>query len=289
MFKVYCYGCLKGLTMSHHIDIEDTSTWPDGFLKIMSENKDLFIAFHTEVKRVDKLAREDVLLRINRPYNPYKEGYENILLVLSDLLQDQNIVGYHCTRLAPHEIESIKSNGMKVLTRELVEARFRSALEIGLLKEEQYRYISNSELLRISLDNECGHRTGYIWFCPNLSTLRDGGAVCRLFKSWGGEAVYNGHEEDENIGHHLQSIGIPCIVKCSMPMTDIEDDLTYMVKRFISQFISQDVSYPEPPAGFDMGIERDLSASQVLEIIEFTDPRFLELTDHENWIEWERL
>lgn len=276
--------------MPHHIDIEDTSTWPDRFLKIISDNKDLFIAFHTEENRVDKLAREDVALRMNRPINPHASGYKDVLSALANILHEQNIVGYHCTRLAPHEIENIKSGGMKMLTRELVETRFKHALEIGLLSEKQYRYISSSDLLKDSLNNECGHRTEYIWFCPNRSTLKEGDAVCRLFQSWGGEAVYNGHEEDKNIGPHLKSIGVPCIVKCSMPMTDIEDDLTYMAKRFISQFISNDVSfYPDPSAGFDMSIERDLLPSEVIEIIELSDPRFEEFTDHQSWYEEERL
>ncbi len=276
--------------MPHHIDIEDTSTWPDGFLKIMSDNKGLFIAFHTEENRVDKLAREDVALRMNRPINPHAASYKNVLSAVADIFHGQNIIGYHCTRLAAHEIESIKSGGMKMLTKELVETRFQHALEIGLLNEKQYRYILSSNLLKDSLNNECGHRTEYIWFCPNRSTLKEGGAVCRLFQSWGGEAVYNGHEEDRNIGPHLRSIGVPCIVKCSMPMTDVEDDLTYMAKRFVSQFISNDVSfYPDPSAGFDMSIERDLVPSEVIEIIEFSDPRFEEFTGHQSWYEEERL
>ncbi len=276
--------------MLHHIDIEDTNTWSEAFLESMSDNKNLFIAFHTEETRVDKLAREDIALRMNRPINPHALVYKDVLTALADILREQNIIGYHCTRLAAHEIENIKNSGMKMLTKELVEERLQHALENGLLNKEQYRYISNSRYLKNSLDNQYGHRTNYIWFCPNRSTLKDGGAVCRLFQSWGGEAVYNGHEEDKNIGHHLKSIGTPCIVKCTMPMTDIEDDLTYMAKRFVSQFISNDVSFfPHPSARFDMGIQRDLISSEVIEIIEFLDPRFLEFTNHHNWYEEERL
>jgi hypothetical protein len=290
MLGISCYSLGEGLQMQHHIDIEDTSTWPNRFLEIMSGNKELFIAFHTEEKRVDKLAREDVALRMNRGSNPHASAYKDVLFSLANILHGENIVGYHCTRLAAHEIENIKSNGMKILTKELVEERFKGVLKIGLLREEQYQYISSSELFKGSLNNECGQRTGYIWFCPNRSTLKDGGAVCRLFQSWGGEAVYNGHEEDKNIGHHLKSIGAPCIVKCSMPMTDIEDDLTYMAKRFVSQFISNNGSFaPDPSAVFDMSIERDLLPSEVLEVIDFSDPRFLEITDHQSWYDKVRL
>lgn len=278
--------------MRHHIDIEDVKTWPDIFFETMSENKDLFIAYQTEDLRIDKLLREDATLRMgrNRPVNTYVDKYDDIVFELAEILKEHNIVGYHCTRLAEHEIVGINREGMKILTTELVHSRLQSALDIGLLNEDQHLYIQNSEILKKSLNNEYGWRTNYIWFCPNLSTLKEGAAVSRLFGSWGGESVYNGHEEDENIGPHLRSIGIPCIVKCSMPIVDVEDDLEGLAKCFIAQFISKDIDFiPDPSACFDMSIQRDLSATEVIEIITFNDPRFEEMTDHTNWYEDERL
>lgn len=278
--------------MPHHIDIEDTTTWPDRFLEIMSENKSLFIAFQAEDLRIDKLARKEVTLRMgrNRPVNAYADEYADAVSALAEILREHNIVGYHCTRLAEYEIASIRRDGMRILTAELIHQRLQSALDAGLLSEDRHRYLQDSEILKESLNNKYGERTNYIWFCPNLSTLKEGAAVSRFFGSWGGEAVYNGHEEDENIGPHLKAVGIPCIVKCSMPIVDVEDDLEGMAKRFIAQFISKDVDFsPDPSADFDMSIQRDLSATEVLEIIKFNDPRFEAMTDHANWYEDERL
>jgi len=266
--------------MPHHIDIEDPRTWPDTLVKVMSENKNLFVAYHSEEKRLDKLGREDFMLRIRRPPNLHKDQYNKVIETIVGILEKENIVGYHCTRLLDHEINNIKNVGMRMLTRELVTERLQSALDLGLLSTEQHSYISNSEILNDSLDDKMGKRTDYIWFNPNLSTLREGDGVFRFFQSWGGEAVYNGHEEDTKISPGLRSIGNPCIVKCSIPIADIDEDAVYLSRRFVSQFILDEIPYPHPTAGFDMGIQRNLQPSEVVDIIEISHPEFQKLTPY---------
>lgn len=276
--------------MPHHIDIEDTTTWPDEFLAIMTNNKNLFIDFHREYHRIDLLQREDVALRINPPVNPHEEEYSQVVSALANILEAENIVGYHCTRLTPSEIKAILDAGMKILTHDLVTVRLALALEEKHLTPEQHDYITNCEELEMSLGNQYGHRTGYIWFCPNRSSLMDGGGVSRLFRSWGGEAVYNGHEDKDDEGLIFRSIGTPCIVKSSIPITDIGEDYESLAKKFVSQFIAADLDFiPHPSAGFDMSVERDLAATEILEIIEFSDPRFEEFTHHTEWYEDETL
>lgn len=276
--------------MPHHIDIEDTGTWPEEFLAIMMGNKNLFIDFHNEYHRIDLLQRESVALRVNPPVNPYENQYSQVVSVLAEILEEENIVGYHCTRLTPSEIKGILNTGMNILTRDLVTARLALALKEGHLTQAQYGYITTCEELEWSLSNQNGQRTGYIWFCPNRSSLTDGGGVSRLFRSWGGEAVYNGHEHKDNEGLIFRSIGTPCIVKASVPVEDIDEDVETLAKKFISQFIFSDLDfYPHPSAGFDMSVERDLASAEILEIIEFNDPRFAEFTNHAEWYEDELL
>ncbi|MCD4782881.1 MAG: hypothetical protein K8T10_03510 [Candidatus Eremiobacteraeota bacterium] len=107
----------------------------------------------------------------------------------------------------------------------------------------------------------------------------------RLFKYWGGEAVYGGHENDPIISNTLKLIGSPCIIKCSVPISEVDKNPPDFCKRFLSYFISNDIEYPEPPASFDMYTERDLKSIEVLEIIEKSNPVFRDLTDHMNWPE----
>jgi hypothetical protein len=122
-----------------------------------------------------------------------------------------------------------------------------------------------------------------IWFCPNRSTLREASGVHRLFRSWGGEAVYVGHEQDENIGAVLASIGTPCIVKCAIPFPCDESYYPKFAARFFSRFIGNGLKYAEPPADFDLRTSRDVQAPGILEIIEFSDARFEMLTGCATW------
>jgi hypothetical protein len=50
-----------------------------------------------------------------------------------------------------------------------------------------------------------------------------GEAVKRLFRRWGGEAIYVGHEPecDKEIGTVLRSIGEPSIVVAALPMYEM--------------------------------------------------------------------
>ncbi len=50
------------------------------------------------------------------------------------------------------------------------------------------------------------------------SVLRSEGAVGRLFRSWGGEALYNSHEDDLETGPLLRRIGTPCIWIVVLPI-----------------------------------------------------------------------
>lgn len=121
-----------------------------------------------------------------------------------------------------------------------------------------------------------------IWFCPNRSTLREYSRVYRLFRSWGGEAIYCGHEKDERIAHVLCRTGTPCIVKCAIPFSRADQFYANSSERFVAQFISDEIEYPESSAGFGLRTRQDLTA---VDIVEFSDPRFAALTGCNTWPE----
>jgi hypothetical protein len=124
-----------------------------------------------------------------------------------------------------------------------------------------------------------------IWFCPNRSTLQDASGVYRLFRSWGGESVYVGHEDDQSISAALGCIGTPCIVICAIPFPCDAPYHPKFAARFLSQVIADDIEYPEPTARFDLCTRQNVQASEILEIIEFADLRFETLTRYSTWAE----
>jgi len=266
------------------VEIEDITSWPRDFFEIAIEKKNLLVSYHREAKHIDALCREDVVLRCKPPKNIHEDEYENLVRRLEDILNLHNIVSYHCTRLTEYEISEIRRGGMKVLSPELVQKRLINARDQNHLSREEYDYFVSSSQVQSNLSHERS-RTGMSWLCPNRSTLKECSGVYRLFRSWGGEALYWGHEKDDQISVTLRRIGIPCIVKCSLPFRDAEPYHPSYAKRFLSYLISGEVEYPDPPAEFDMRIRRDLIASEVLEIIDIFNPKFGEFTDYKSWDE----
>jgi hypothetical protein len=265
------------------VEIEDQTSWPPDFLDAVLRNRELVLSYQRECLSIDRRAQDDVLLRIHRPTNRHEHDYRRLVEDLETSLTRHRIVGYHCTRLTPGEIAGIKSDGMRLLTSDLVSKRLTQCCADGHLAQGEFDYLRRSGHIRKSLDNKYGKRTGMIWLCPNRSTLRESSGVFRLFQHWGGEVMYGGHENDTAIASTLCRIGTPCIVKCAIPFSLVSQFHINFTERFLSQFVSGDVEYVEPTADFDLYTKHDLPASAVLEIIERSNPKFETMTESKAW------
>jgi hypothetical protein len=62
----------------------------------------------------------------------------------------------------------------------------------------------------------------------------------------------------------------------------VQFGLTF-TERFLSEFVSGEVEYPEPSPDFDLYTRKAVAAADVLKIIEFSDPAFEELTRCSTW------
>jgi hypothetical protein len=265
-----------------NVEVETPSTWPKDFRQLAESNIQLIISYQKERTRIERLGWNDVMLRLNPPTNPHKHDYLSLVQQLEAILLKHNIIGYQCSRLLPEEILDIQSSGLKILTEELVFSKIQLALNAGHITVDEYHLLKNSDHIKQHLANEYGYSTGMAWFCPNRSTLKDCGAVYRLFRSWGGEAVYNAHEEGDNEIPALRHIGIPCIIKCTFPFRDANQYYDNFSARLLSYLVAHEVDSPEPPAAFDMHINKNLAADEVLEIIELSNPLFSAVLGHKS-------
>lgn len=127
-----------------------------------------------------------------------------------------------------------------------------------------------------------GGRRGMIWFLNSKSLLRDEFGLCRLFRSWGGEALYNCHEGDAIVGPLLSKIGTPCIVVAGLPIDQIK---TFMDigEWFYASFASSQGCKTAHGAGMEGYIEVPLAATRLVRIITFADADFNKLTGASNW------
>jgi hypothetical protein len=181
------------MVLCKDVEIEILETWPSDFFQLAIQSCDLILAYQRERRRIDRLCQSDVMARVVPPSNEHERDYNELLDRLDEALTQHRIVGYHCTRLTPSEIVAIKSTGLRILSPELVRHRLDRCVTDGYMTSLHRAYLNDSHTLRESLGNRHGNRTGMIWLCPNRSTLRQASGVYRLFRSWGGEAVYVGH------------------------------------------------------------------------------------------------
>ena len=265
------------------VEIEDIESWPPEFRKLTIQSRTLVISHHEERLRIERFYEGDDYLRKKPPKNRYKQACRALVDQLEALLVPQRIIAYHCSRLTKEEIVNIKQEGLHILTADLVNKKLDGCLSHGYLKQAEYEHIRNSPHLFESLHNQLDSRTGMIHFCASRTTLMNSHAVYRFFRSWGGEALYWGHEQDSGLGHVISQMGVPCIVVSAIPFMRINQGYRQLSEHFIRYLFSEELGFTELSLAVDIRTEENLGPSEILDIIEFTDPGFEELTSKSSW------
>lgn len=141
--------------------------------------------------------------------------YEAAVAALDAALLRCAMVGFHCTRLVPAEIDELREGRLVLPGPDVLARRVRARLAEGAF--------SADVAARLLAENEaaCRYRAGRIWFCF-FPPREDAGGVARLFASWGGEALYVRHERDPETGRALRSVGAPCVVEALVPVAALE-------------------------------------------------------------------
>jgi hypothetical protein len=183
--------------------LDSETTWPYDVLNFLERHKDLFLAW--ECKARDQ----------NLPVNVFVQKYESAVLGLREILDNHFLHGYHCTRLTELEVLWIKANGLQPPNEGVLRNR------IQILEEARIIEPHIAERLRKENQAADGNRTGRIWFCfypPRLAGQR---GIESFFRSWGGEALYNSHEDDRVTGPILSSLGTPRLIEAVVPIIDL--------------------------------------------------------------------
>ncbi|WP_256647064.1 hypothetical protein [Thermomonas paludicola] len=263
-------------------ELELPQTWPAAVRVLVEENREDLIAYQRERGRIDRLGCTEVRVRMDPPINPHRAGYDTVLARTEALLSGHRLVGYHCTRLTRAEVCRVRRDGLRTLSPELMRERLESLVDDREISAAQCRFFLDHPILHTHLSNRHGTRTGLVWLCPNRSTLREPTGVYRLFRSWGGEALYAGFEDDPSVVAVLTALGRPAIVKCAVPLP-VDDLHGCRAAHLLSNAVSEQIEHPEPSPTFDWSVRRDLAPSEVLDIITIDDPRFEALTGYRAW------
>jgi len=198
-------------------------------------------------------------------------SYDSLVQEFRDILRRYSLIGYHCTRLTKEEIESIRFGGMVLQNSASLGARIDRLLHQKLISTEV------AQCLKSKNQSNDRNRSNKLWFCFFNPSIAGESGIGRFFKSWGGEALYNSHERDLDTGKVLRSVGAPCIIKVDLPIASMKESKFpdgAMARVLLSSFGHQ-LKIPIEHAGYSIN---NISAQNIIEIIEHPSKEFIELT-----------
>ena len=166
----------------------------------------------------------------------------------------RKVLAYHCTRLLPHEVDAISTDGLRVLDQQLVEDRIADAVAHNALPHDARRRAQAGNVYAI--DNSRG-RAGQLCFVIGRAAFDEHAGGCdSLLRYWGGEAIRGGPAAVPE----LATVGSPSIVVARLNLTRRHNDpysWPELAKLFAGALLGLDgrfasVHYPDPVAGRDI-------------------------------------
>lgn len=240
------------------LDLDAPQTWPVALRSYLDAHHDLFLGWEAGDGRVAAAT------------------FDTAIYGLMDALRPYALTGWHCTRLTDSEIEHIRRSGLQLPDTALLNHRIDALVESGHLTGDIARRLKGKN------QSSERNRADMVWFCFFPPKLAGEHGIERFFRHWGGEALYNSHEDDPITSPAISGIGTPCLVEADVPIASLEKNggLSFkIVRRFL---ISRGYETQEPVAHEDR-IKQPLSGDSVRRIIRFPDPDFCALTGCAGW------
>jgi hypothetical protein len=175
------------------VDPDDPSQWPDAVRALCGE-------WESEVAATEYLS--DLELG------------DSADSALRASLQGQQLRAYHATRLLPHEVDGIRSDGLRVFSRQLVDNRIDAAHAHGHLTGVEADELRAAHMFAVGEDTDRGNRSG-LWVTLRMASLGLGGWP--LMSHWGGEGI-NFSSGATHLGPLLRRLGRPTIVVVAVPV-----------------------------------------------------------------------
>ena len=126
------------------------------------------------------------------------------------------------------------------------------------------------------------NRKGMIWFCFFEPRIAGQSGIERFFRCWGGEALYNSHEDDRQTGRALRLIGRPCLIEADVPISSF-GPTTYLGDKVVRRYLLNH--------GYDAGEEWEhedrahgpIPAANIVRFVFHGEPEFALLTGCDSW------
>ncbi len=138
------------------IELDHIETWPPKISELISSVTKLHENHEADeiLRKKQKSERVYIPLRANA-YKPDLEGvYDEIVCTLLG----KTLVGYHASRLTDREINNVRTEGLKVLSEDLLAQKIANAIADGHISEERDSEFSNKN----SADEKERHYLGIL-------------------------------------------------------------------------------------------------------------------------------
>jgi hypothetical protein len=240
------------------LKLERPTTWPAPLQTYLETQHDLFLGREIDADRVPAAL------------------YDKAIGGLMDALQPYAIRGWHCTRLTDYEIDEIQTNGMLLPNAAMLTRRINALVKAGQLASA----IAQQLIAKNQADDP--NRADKLWFYFYPPRRAGEKGVGRFFRHWGGEGLYNLHEDDPVTSPAIRCIGTSCVIEADVPIALLKssDGLALkVVRRFLK---SRGYRMREPVDHADR-INRPLPTNCIRRVIRFLDSEFASLTGCDAW------
>jgi hypothetical protein len=189
-----------------------------------------------------------------------EEQRSQVVQLVRRYLQGARIRTYHCTRLLPSEVESIKVNGLLPASPELARDKREAARTAG----RPLPFWSQED------------PSGKIWFYHRKSDL-DAAIAGPLLRSWGGKELLAGSRGV------VDSAAKPYIIAFNYPVAELKyvfgNGWCALETKIVNQYLAQ--SSPLTPAdlAFESCIDKPVRV-EARDIVSPEGPRFSNLTNY---------
>lgn len=203
-------------------------------------------------------------------------GYDALINEFRDILKRYSLIGFHCTRLTNEEIKSIRSNGMVLQNSASLNLRIDRLFQCNLISPEI------AQCLKEYNQANDANRANKLWFCFFEPFIAGEYGIGRLFRSWGGEALYNSHESNPVTGKVLCSFGTPCIVKANVPIASLKKNKfpDGALARVLLSSSGHHLRIPIEHEGYSI---HNVAAQNIIKIFEYPSEEFIQLTKCKEW------
>jgi hypothetical protein len=254
------------------VELDDSGTWPEAVRLALEGRAQLLRDYAARQSEIETTTGVKVHLQ-----NRFKEARDDVVRQVQAALIGIDLIGYHASRLHVLEQADIRQSGLALLSRELAERRVRRLVDLG----EIAKTLGQQMLSKHKAADK--YRAGRLFFFHSRITLRNRLGLSELLGRWGGEAIYTPHNRKSLTGRQIERTGRPSIVVARVPVEMLT--LSTLAEAFCSVYRRE-----QGDEVYDGDIERSswmlegLPPERIVEIIDFADPRFEELTQSSSWL-----